>query len=98
MISYIACGGNSTLSNLTVSDASLPIEYVYNSSTTQMYSGLSLKAAYELESQNYTYNSHYFGLTPYDFNSDYNLSMFWTYTAVSKIPNLGTAFIASIEA
>ena len=61
-----------------------------------MYEGLGEKAE-EFASNNFTYNSHRFGIAPETFETDLGLSDFWDVTATSLMPN-GTAFVASIEA
>ena len=54
-------------------------------------------AALEFSRNNFTYNSHNWGISPNTFKSDKGLAKFWDVTAESFMPN-GTAFTASIEA
>jgi gamma-glutamyl hydrolase len=60
-----------------------------------MYEGLGEKAQ-EFSTNNFTYNSHRFGIAPETFKTDSALKNFWDVTAHSLMPN-GTAFVASIE-
>ena len=62
-----------------------------------MFGGLGMQA-FEFETHNFTYNSHHFAVDPKLFKTDHDLSLFWTVTSTSTVPNNGTEFVASIEA
>uniref|UniRef100_A0A7S3IFR7 folate gamma-glutamyl hydrolase n=1 Tax=Strombidium inclinatum TaxID=197538 RepID=A0A7S3IFR7_9SPIT len=97
IVGYSASAGNSTLDPFSIDTASLPLKFTVPPFKTRMYEGLGPKA-FAFEHHNYTYNSHNWGVKPETFETDAGLKQFWDVTAVSLMPNNGTAFVASIEA
>ena len=96
MVGYTADSGFDSWGRYDLHKVSLPLDFTVDPTTTKMYGDLGQKAM-EFSTNNFTYNSHRFGLDPDTFETDKGLADFWTVTATSAMPN-GTNFVASMEA
>jgi gamma-glutamyl hydrolase len=96
MIAYTADEGFGSWGIYDYHAVSLPLTFLKKPEDTKMFKGLG-KYAYEFAKNNFTYNSHHYGIAPETFKTDAGLAKFWDVTSESFMPN-GTAFTASIEA
>jgi len=95
MIAYTTPQGLDSWGRFDLHKVSLPLIFDKDPQDTRMYEGLG-DLAQEFATNNFTYNSHRFGIAPSTFETDEDLHKFWDVTAHSLMPN-GTAFVASIE-
>ena len=95
MIAYSTSAGLDSWGSYDLHKVSLPLIFDKDPKDTRMYEGLGERAQ-EFATNNFTYNSHSFGIAPETFETDTDLKAFWDVTAHSLMPN-GTAFVASIE-
>jgi gamma-glutamyl hydrolase len=96
MVAYTSDVGLNSWGIYDLHQVSLPIYFTKDPHSTQMFEGLGDKA-WELQANNFTYNSHRYGISQETFKSDKGLKSFWEVTSNSLMPN-GTSFVASIEA
>lgn len=95
-VAYTTPSGLDSWGQFDYHKVSLPLIFDKDPQDTRMFEGLGDKAE-EFATNNFTYNSHRFGLAPDTFVTDKDLNAFWDVTSHSLMPN-GTAFVASIEA
>ena len=95
MVMYTADLGKQAIDSFDLHKVSLPIKFLKKPESTKMFKSMG-KEAYDLQTGNYTYNSHLHAVKPDLFTQDNGLKSFWDLTSVSFMPN-GTAFVATIE-
>jgi len=96
MVGYTADAGFDAWGSYDLHEVSLPLKFTDAPSSFKMYEDLGDKA-FEFEQNNFTYNSHRYGVDPKTFETDAGLQKWWKVSATSNMPN-GTEFTASIEA
>ena len=88
--------GEKVLESFELFFTSIPLKLTGENS--KIFEGLSLNELKTLESKNYLFNNHFFGISPARFETDQGLKNFWSVTSTHKLPSDGRDFVASIEA
>ena len=96
-VAYTATNWKNALDEFIAKNVSLPLEFLVPPQKTRMFEDLGDKA-YMFEQKNMTYNFHQWAVAPDMYKNDTGLNTFWDVTSQSRIPNNGTAFVATIEA